>query len=329
MSRQVELDPSVLKFSIIIYSELSDPLILHLINSIIHTVPDNYSTEILLVENISDVTELDAGSRERKRAILAEIVDLQTSKNRNGKICIKLVRTGVPKAKVTALLGGINKANGKNMIIMNDDFTHPPDILPHMMELIMNNGEGMVVASRYAEGGSVTGRSFVRKLLGMGGAGIARHGLSVKNVKDPVSSFIAFPKKILQGIEIDETAYSLSLEILVKSKGLDVEEIPYCFRESPTSHERVIPSVINYAKSVIQLYMHGPKSKNDGQEIRYKRSVKFLSKAGRFYTVGATGLVINYLISVCNLKWFSITSMVHASNLSWYTSIYCDKLFLE
>ena len=332
MSRQVELDPSVLKFSIIIYSELSDPLILHLINSIIHTVPDNYSTEILLVENISDVTELDAGSRERKRAILAEIVDLQTSKNRNGKICIKLVRTGVPKAKVTALLGGINKANGKNMIIMNDDFTHPPDILPHMMELIMNNGEGMVVASRYAEGGSVTGRSFVRKLLGMGAAGIARHGLSVKNVKDPVSSFIAFPKKILQGIEIDETAYSLSLEILVKSKGLDVEEIPYCFRESPTSHERVIPSVINYAKSVIQLYMHGPKSKNDGQEIRYKRSVKFLSKAGRFYTVGATGLVINYLISAAissgslSHLWFMQATLVGIL-VSIVTNFFLNKVW--
>ena len=130
MSRQVELDPSVLKFSIIIYSELSYPFILHLINSIIHTVPDNYITEILLVENISDVTELDAGSRERKRAILAEIVDLQTSKNRNGKICIKLVRTGVPKAKVTALLGGINKANGKNMIIMNDAFHTPSRYSP-------------------------------------------------------------------------------------------------------------------------------------------------------------------------------------------------------
>ena len=103
------------------------------------------------------------------------------------------------KAKVTAVLGGINEANGKNMIIMNDDFTHPPDILPHMMDLIMKNGEGMVVASRYAEGGSVTGRSLVRKLLGMGAAGIARHGLSVKNVKDPVSGFIAFPKKILAG----------------------------------------------------------------------------------------------------------------------------------
>ena len=131
----------------------------------------------------------------------------------------------------------------------------------------------------------------------MEAAGIARHGLSVKNVKDPVSGFIAFPKKILEGIEIDDTAYSLSLEILVKSKGLDVEEIPYCFKESPTSHERLIPSVISYAKSVIHLYMHGPKSKDVGEEIRYKRSVKFLSKAGRFYTVGASGLAVNYLIS--------------------------------
>ena len=81
------------------------------------------------------------------------------------------MRTGVPKSKVTAVLGAINVANGKNMIIMNDDFTHPPDILPQMMELIMKNGEGMVVASRYAEGGSVTGRSLGRKLLGIGESG--------------------------------------------------------------------------------------------------------------------------------------------------------------
>ena len=94
LSRQVELDSSVLKFSIIIHSELSDPLILDLINSITDTVPDNYRTEILLVENLSDVTELNEGLIERKRSILERIVDLQASENRNGKICIKLVRTG-------------------------------------------------------------------------------------------------------------------------------------------------------------------------------------------------------------------------------------------
>jgi len=295
MSGQVELEPSILKFSIIIHTDLSDPVILDLINSITDIVPDNYATEILLVKNVSDLTELDAVSRERKRSLLARINYLQARKNRNSKICIKLVRT--VKAKVPAVLDGIDVANGENMIIMNDDFTHPPEILPQMMELIMKNGEGMVVASRYAEGGSVTGRSLMRKLLGLGAAGIARHGLRVKNVKDPVSGFIAFPKKILREIEIDETAYSLSLEILVKSKGLDVEEIPYCFKQSPSSQERLIPSVINYGKSIIHLYMHGPKSKDDAQEIRYKKSVKFLSKAGRFYTVGASGLVINYLVS--------------------------------
>ena len=33
------------------------------------------------------------------------------------------------------------------------------------------------------------------------------------------------------------------------------------------------------------------------RKSRYKKSVKFLSKAGRFYTVGASGLAVNYLIS--------------------------------
>ena len=63
----------MLKFSIIIHSELSDPLILDLINSIKDSVPDNYLTEILLVENLSEVTELDQGSIERKRSILERI----------------------------------------------------------------------------------------------------------------------------------------------------------------------------------------------------------------------------------------------------------------
>ena len=66
LSRQVELDPSVLKFSIIIHSELSDPLILDLINSITDTIPDNYRTEILLVENLSDVTQLDEAQQNEK-----------------------------------------------------------------------------------------------------------------------------------------------------------------------------------------------------------------------------------------------------------------------
>lgn len=294
----MELDPLTSQFSIIIATNLSDPLILDLIRSINDAIPKNISAEIVLVENMADSTRPDEKWSERKRSILNKIKELEKMQGIKHNLFIKLVRKLIPKGKVFAILEGVKSANGENVIIMNDDFTHPPEVLPSMMELIMKKQGCMVVASRYAEGGSVVGRTAIRRLLGRGAAGVARYGLKVKNVKDPVSAFIGFPRRVLETIPVDGNAYSLSLEILVKSKGLEVQEIPYCFKENPLSEQKVIPSSARYVRSIIHLYRYGPKlAENGNDDVRYRRSVKFLSKAGRFYTVGASGLLVNYLVS--------------------------------
>lgn len=294
----MELDPLTSQFSIIIATNLSDPLILDLIRSINDAIPKNISAEIVLVENMADSTRPDEKWSERKRSILNKIKELEKMQGIKHNLFIKLVRKLIPKGKVFAILEGVKSANGENVIIMNDDFTHPPEVLPSMMELIMKKQGCMVVASRYAEGGSVVGRTAIRRLLGRGAAGVARYGLKVKNVKDPVSAFIGFPRRVLETIPVDGNAYSLSLEILVKSKGLEVQEIPYCFKENPLSEQKVIPSSARYVRSIIHLYRYGPKlAENGDDDVRYRRSVKFLSKAGRFYTVGASGLLVNYLVS--------------------------------
>jgi dolichol-phosphate mannosyltransferase len=294
----VELDPLTSQFSIIIATNLSDPLILDLIRSIKDAIPKNISAEIVLVENMANSTGSDEKWSERKRSIRNKIKELEKMQGIKHNLFIKLVRKLIPKGKVFAILEGVKSANGENVIIMNDDFTHPPEVLPSMMELIMKKQGCMVVASRYAEGGSVVGRTAIRRLLGRGAAGVARYGLKVKNVKDPVSAFIGFPRRVLETIPVDGNAYSLSLEILVKSKGLEVQEIPYCFKENPLSEQKVIPSSARYVRSIIHLYRYGPKlAENGDDDVRYRRSVKFLSKAGRFYTVGASGLLVNYLVS--------------------------------
>jgi dolichol-phosphate mannosyltransferase len=294
----VELDPLTSQFSIIIATNLSDPLILDLIRSIKDAIPKNISAEIVLVENMANSTGSDEKWSERKRSILNKIKELEKMQGIKHNLFRKLVRKLIPKGKVFAILEGVKSANGENVIIMNDDFTHPPEVLPSMMELIMKKQGCMVVASRYAEGGSVVGRTAIRRLLGRGAAGVARYGLKVKNVKDPVSAFIGFPRRVLETIPVDGNAYSLSLEILVKSKGLEVQEIPYCFKENPLSEQKVIPSSARYVRSIIHLYRYGPKlAENGDDDVRYRRSVKFLSKAGRFYTVGASGLLVNYLVS--------------------------------
>jgi len=198
---------------------------------------------------------------------------------------------------MSALLEAIKSAKGENVIIMNDDFTHPPDILPSMMKLLLDKHQRMVVGSRYADGGSIRGRTLVRKIIGKSAAGIARYGLGVRSIKDPISCFIAFPREVIKTLPIDDTAYSLSLEILVKSRGLEVLELPYCFKENHETPQKLIPSIKTYTKSIVHLYRYGPKSADYDKDIKYRSSVKFLSKAGRFYTVGASGLLVNYLVS--------------------------------
>ncbi|MGG6461094.1 MAG: GtrA family protein [Candidatus Eiseniibacteriota bacterium] len=296
-SGRAKLDPSNFKFSIIIPTDFSDPLIVDLLSSIRESVPNDYPTEIIFVENSSNTDEKTNLVENKKNELADQILDFHKRELGNHNFAVKLVRSDVARGKIPAVLDGIRLSNGENLIIMNDDFTHPPDILPRMMDMLVEKENRMVVASRFAHGGSIDGGSHIRRLVGSGAAVIARYGLKVKHIKDPVSGFIALPKKILAKIAIDKSAYSLSLEILVKSNGLDVREIPYHFKNNSTSRQKFGPSVWGYTRSLVHLYKSGPKSAEKSKEFKFRNSVKFLSKAGRFYTVGASGLFVNFLVS--------------------------------
>jgi len=85
------------------------------------------------------------------------------------------------------------------------------------------------------------------------------------------------------------------LEILVKTKGAKVKEIPYTFTDRTRGSSKLDSStMLDYVKSVWKLYRYGRKAKVSDT----RTSIRFISKAGRFYTVGASGLLVNYIISL-------------------------------
>jgi dolichol-phosphate mannosyltransferase len=133
----------------------------------------------------------------------------------------------------------------------------------------------------------------------MGASTLARLGLNVKRVKDPMSGFFALPRELIQNISIDTKGYKILLEILVKNKETPIKEIPYTFTDRQSGKSKMNYNVIvNYGEAIWQLYRHGQKS---GQvkinEQVNKKSVLFISKVGRYYTVGISGLIINYVVS--------------------------------
>ncbi|TSA17028.1 MAG: glycosyltransferase family 2 protein [Nitrosopumilales archaeon] len=224
---------------------------------------------------------------------------------------VQIIHRKTERGLSSAILTGIKYAKGDAVVVMDGDFSHPPQTIPKMIEELQKSECDIVVASRYVNGGSVKGWPFRRKIISKGATKIARHGLGIK-IKDPMSGFFAFKRNIINNIKFDAIGYKILLEILVKARGVKVKEIPYEFINRKEGSSKLDTSIaIDYVKSLWKLYRYGKTIREKEKRV----SVRFLSKAGRFYTVGASGLLVNYLVSflfgvVLSNLWYIYATMI-------------------
>ena len=270
------------QISIIIPTYNESQNILNVLKSIGDIIPKNVFTEAIVVDdNSPDGTgKIVEDYLKNVKKIAGYTVDIIHRTTKNGLS--------------SAILSGIQRATGDTIIVMDSDLSHPPQIIPKMIEALKKYQCDMVVASRYITGGQISGWNTKRKFLSKVATMIAKRGLNVKT-NDPMSGFFAFRKGILKGLKFDAIGFKILLEILVKKRGLDVKEIPYTFQDRKLGSSKLNSSIIfDYIKSVWKLYRSNKLEENNEK----RNSVKFFSKAGRFYTIGASGFAINYLISL-------------------------------
>ncbi len=207
---------------------------------------------------------------------------------------ISVIKRKAKDGLSSAILNGIQQATGNTILVMDSDFSHPPSVIPKMIETLKQTKCDIVIASRYVKGGSIQGWPLKRKLMSKIATLIAKRGLGIPS-KDPMSGFFLFKKNIISGLKFDAIGYKMLLEILVKTKGVKIQEVPYTFTDRQQGDSKLGAStVLDYCKSVWKLYKYGRKARR-GEK---RTSVRFLSKAARFFTVGASGLGINYLASM-------------------------------
>lgn len=283
LPRQEEMvKPSKAKLSIIVPTYNESQNIVRMLDSIAETLSPYKGSEIIVVDdNSPDGTAEMAKSHAKiistKKKIRIEII------SRNGKFGLS-----------SAIIKGVQYASGDFLVIMDSDFSHPPQVIPSIIQALQDSNYDIVIASRYVKGGSIIGWPFKRRLMSKGATKIAQYGLGI-DVKDPVSGFFAFRRDIISGLKFDAIGYKMLLEILVKTKGARVIEIPYTFTNRRIGASKLDANVMfDYLRAVLRLYRYG---KSIRQKER-RTSVRFLSKAGRFYTVGASGLLINYIASL-------------------------------
>ena len=205
----------------------------------------------------------------------------------------------------SAVRKGVEISRGKFILVMDADHPYSKQVIPDLITELIRNPSSIIVVSRFVEGAGSERMPFVHNAMRKGARVIAKYGLKVKNVEDPMSSCFAFSRHLIKDISFEGKGKEALLELLVKVNNkncnVPVKEIPIKQQGIATTKKVNFNRVLNYSRAVWDLYRYGKTSKhlNDRDIVEQKkhRSILFLSKAGRFFTVGASGLLVNYAAS--------------------------------
>ena len=153
-----------------------------------------------------------------------KIVKKLQKRFKNLRLIIRKKKGGL----ASAVWRGIKESKGNIVIWFDCDLSHPPEIIPKMLEYMTNHD--LVIASRYAKGGKDT-RSLNRVLASAIINSSARFVLGIK-IKDLTSGFCAVRKKVFSEIKLMETGF---IEYFIRfcydsvKKGYKFKEIGYKF----------------------------------------------------------------------------------------------------
>lgn len=170
-----------------------------------------------------------------------EIVEGILRVNKN----IKLLRRLKERGLVNAIKDGIGFARGEKIILMDADFSMPPDILMRMVSYLDNFD--IVVGSRYIEDGkdlrSSTLRVFCSRTFNL----FARWLLN-SSIKDLTSGFLVFKKTAidLSSMEGRYGEYCIGLLYKAQKDGLSIMETPYNCISREKGRTKTDPNIFRF-----------------------------------------------------------------------------------
>ncbi len=218
-----------------------------------------------------EVVVVDDDSPDRTWEIAEELSRKRTD--------IHLIRRIGRRGLSSAVVEGFAAANGELLLVMDADLQHDAGILPKMANSASEAGVDLVVATRYAQGGSTGVWSRKRWLLSRL-ATIMSWLVIRTRVSDPMSGFFLVSRAVWSEVapRVDARGFKILLEIIARTRPLGFREIGYTF----------------------SIRQHGESKLDSGVGIAYLRALYGLS-FGRIISlrlllycfVGASGVVVN------------------------------------
>jgi len=181
----------------------------------------------------------------------AEAVRTLQSTQPNLYLHIRSAKMGLGSAYLGAIEKILATESFETLTIMDADFSHSPEHLRQMCDLITEYD--VVIGSRYIEDGGTVGWPLHRRLLSRCGNVYARF-ITQLSVNDFTSGFITFRRTILEKIPLERIhcngyAFLIELKCLAIFAGARPVETPIIFTERRDGDSKLALSIILEAVS--------------------------------------------------------------------------------
>jgi len=205
-------------------------------------------------------------------------------------------REGGLSTAVTAGMDAVARAS-EYTCVMDADLQHPPEKVREMLQIARRSEADVVVASRYARGGSYEGLSGpLRRAVSVGSKYLAQIIFKeARKTSDPMTGFFLIRNEAISGIQFRPTGFKVLLEILVCAPELKVVEAPFNFQARNAGVSKAsLRQGFEYLMHILSLFWYVP-------------------SAGRFWKfamVGASGVLVNMLTLVVLAEYFDAHKVI-------------------
>ena len=159
----------------------------------------------------------------------------------------------------SAVVAGLEASQGKFACIVDGDLQHPPERIPDMARVAVDDSKDLVIGTRYVGGGSADGLSPARRALSKS-AGLATRMAfprRSKGMTDPMSGFFLVRMDKLDLARVKGDGFKILLEITATHPELRRAEVAYSFEDRRAGETKAsMVEGFRFLKALAQLRVH-------------------------------------------------------------------------
>ena len=163
---------------------------------------------------------------------------------------VRVVRRAGKLGLASAVVAGFAAARGDTLVVMDADLSHPPEVVPRLVDALAD-GTDLAVGSRYVQGGGTVDWPLRRRI-------VSRVACLMGNllvpVRDATSGFFALRRAVVEGVRLDPIGFKIGFEVIARGRYGRVVEVPYTFRDREAGRSKFgTREVVNYGVQLVNV----------------------------------------------------------------------------